>query len=56
VKLRLARLRLKVDTVVVRDAATGREVARPVAWSGEFRDLDHARPVVAALLAAARRE
>lgn len=56
VKLRLARLRLKVDTVVVRDAATGREVARPVSWSGEFRDLDHARPVVAALLAAARRE
>jgi len=56
VLLRLARLRLKVDTVVVRDAATGRDVARPVAWSGEFSELDHTRPVVAALLAAARRE
>jgi general secretion pathway protein D len=39
--------------VVVRDAATGRDVARPVAWSGEFSELDHTRPVVAALLAAA---
>lgn len=56
VPLRLTRCRLKVDTVIVRDAATGREVARPVAWSGEFHELDHARPVVAALLAAARRE
>jgi hypothetical protein len=41
---------------VVRDAATGRDVARAVAWSGEFSELDHTRPVVAALLAAARRE
>jgi len=54
--LRLAHLRLVVDTVVVRDGPSGREVARPVAWRGEFHDLDHARPVVAALLAAARRE
>lgn len=54
--LRLVRLRLMVDDVIVRDAGSGREVARPIAWSGEFRDLDHARPVVAALLAAARRD
>lgn len=56
VPLRLVRLRLKVDSVLVRDASTDREVTRPVHWSGEFRELDHSRPVVAALLAAARRE
>ena len=52
-RVRIAHLKLSVDNVVVRDAATGRDTPVRVAWRGEFRDLDHSRPVVAALLAAA---
>lgn len=52
-RVRIKNLKLSVDTVVVRDAASGRNQAVRVDWRGEFRDLDHSRPVVAALLAAA---
>lgn len=52
-RLRVKHLRLAVDTVVVRDANGGRDTPVRVDWRGEFRDLDHTRPVVAALLAAA---
>lgn len=52
-RVRVKHLRLVVDTVVVRDAATKRDVPVRIDWRGEFRDLDHSRPVVAALLAAA---
>ncbi len=51
-RVRVRHLRLAVDTVVVRDAATGRDTPVRVDWRGEFRDLEHSRPVVAALLAA----
>lgn len=46
-------LRLRVETVTVRDAATGRETPVRIDWRGEFRDVDHAKPIVAELLAAA---
>ena len=52
-RLLVKHLRLAVDTVVVRDAASKRDTPVRVSWRGEFRDLDHSRPVVAALLAAA---
>ncbi len=52
-RVRVRHLRLAVDTVVVRDATSGRDTPVRVDWRGEFRDLDHSRPVVAALLAAA---
>lgn len=52
-RVRVKLLRLSVDTVVVRDAATGRDTPVRIGWRGEFKDLDHSRPVVAALLAAA---
>jgi hypothetical protein len=50
VKIKL--LRLKVAALVVRDAASKRDVSVPIAWKGEFRDFDHTRPLVSALLAA----
>jgi hypothetical protein len=52
-RVRVRHLRLVVDTVIVRDSATGRDTPVRVDWRGEFRDLDHSRPLVAALLAAA---
>lgn len=52
-RVRVKLLRLSVDTVVVRDGATGRDTPVRLDWRGEFRDLEHSRPVVAALLAAA---
>ena len=52
-RVRIKHLRLAVDTVVIRDASSGRDVPVRIAWRGDFRDLDHSRPVVAALLAAA---
>jgi len=52
-RVKIKRLDLFVDTVVVRDAASGRDTPVRIGWRGEFRDLDHSRPVVAALLAAA---
>lgn len=52
-RVRVKLFRLSVDTVVVRDAATGRDTPVRINWRGEFKDLDHSRPVVAALLAAA---
>lgn len=52
-RVRLNHLRLRVDTLVVRDSTTGRDTPVRIDWQGEFRDLDHSRPVVAALLAAA---
>ncbi len=52
-RVRVKNLRLRVDKVVVRDAASGREVPVRIDWQGEFRDLEYSRPVVAALLAAA---
>lgn len=52
-RVRVKHLRLVVDSVVVRDAASGRDTPVRIDWRGEFRDLDHSRPVVAALLAAA---
>lgn len=52
-RVRVKNFHLRVDKVVVRDAASGREVPVRVDWQGEFRDLEHSRPVVAALLAAA---
>ncbi|MBC8010942.1 MAG: hypothetical protein H7067_12695 [Burkholderiales bacterium] len=55
-RLRIAHLRLSVETLIVRDAKTGRDTPVHIAWRGEFRELEHTRPVVAALLAAARGE
>jgi hypothetical protein len=52
-RVRVRHLRLFVDTVIVRDAATDRDTPVRIDWRGEFRDLDHSRPLVAALLAAA---
>ena len=52
-RVRVAVLKLRVDNLIVRDAATGRDTPVRIDWSGEFRDLEHSRPVVAALLAAA---
>lgn len=52
-RVRIKNLKLVVDTVVVRDAASGLDKSVRIDWRGEFRDLDHSRPVVAALLAAA---
>ena len=52
-RVRVAVLKLRVDNLIVRDAVTGRDTPVRVDWSGEFRDLEHSRPVVAALLAAA---
>lgn len=51
-RVRVKNLLLRVDAVVVRDARTGRDQAVRIDWRGEYRDLDHTRPVVAALLAA----
>jgi hypothetical protein len=51
----IRRLHLRVETLVVRDAASGRETRVRVDWTGDFTDLDHLRPVVTALLAASRR-
>jgi len=53
-RLLIKKLRLRVDTILVRDAATGRETPVRIDWRGEFTELDHTRPIVAALLAAAR--
>jgi hypothetical protein len=53
-RVRVKKLRLRVDTVIVRNSATGLETPVRIDWSGEFTELDHTRPVVAALLAAAR--
>jgi hypothetical protein len=52
-RMRVTLLTLRVDNIVIRDATTGRDTSVRIDWSGEFRDLDHSRPVVAALLAAA---
>ena len=54
-RLRVKRLKLRVAQVTVKDAATGRATPMRIDWQGEFRDLDHSRPVVTALLAAAGR-
>lgn len=51
-RVRVKKLLLRVETVVVRDARNGRDQAVRVDWRGEYRDLDHSRPIVAALLAA----
>lgn len=53
-RVRVRRLRLRVDTLLVLDGNTGRETRVAVAWRGEFTDLDHLRPVVAALFEAVR--
>lgn len=53
-RVRIKKLSLRVDTILVRDAATGRETPVRIDWRGEFTELDHTRPIVAALLAAAR--
>lgn len=55
-RVRVKHLRLRVDTIIVRDAATGRDTPVRIDWRGEFRDLDHAKPVVTALFAAVRGE
>ncbi len=52
--IRVKLLRLRVETAIVLDARTGAEVPVRIAWRGEFRDIDHSRPVLAALLAAVR--
>jgi hypothetical protein len=52
-RVRVKHLVLQVETVLVRDATTGRDTPVRIDWRGEFRDLEHSRPVVAALLAAA---
>ncbi|MEO0056117.1 MAG: hypothetical protein RLZZ50_2064 [Verrucomicrobiota bacterium] len=52
-RVRVKLLRLSVDTVIVRDSSTGRDTPVRIGWRGEFKDLDHSRPIVAALLAAA---
>ncbi|MBC8010149.1 MAG: hypothetical protein H7067_08630, partial [Burkholderiales bacterium] len=54
-RVRIKLLRLRVETLIVRDAKTNLETPVRIAWSGEFRDVDHTRPIVAALLAAAAR-
>lgn len=54
--LHIARLQLTVETIVIRDARTARDVKVRIDWRGEFKNLTHSRPVVVALLAAARRE
>ena len=51
-RVRVKKLLLRVDSVVVRDARTGRDQTVRIDWRGEYRDLDHSRPLVAALLAA----
>jgi hypothetical protein len=51
-RVRVGHLRLRVDTVVVLDAGSGRATPVRVDWQGEFHELDHSRPIVAALLAA----
>lgn len=51
-RVSIRKLSLSVESVVVRDAATARDIAVRIDWHGEFRDLDHSRPLVAALLAA----
>ncbi len=53
-RVRIKKLRLRVDTILVRNATTGRETPVRIDWSGEFSELDHTRPLVTALLAAAR--
>lgn len=53
-RIRIQRLRLAVETAVVLDARTGAEIPVRIAWRGEFRDLDHTRPILAALLEAVR--
>lgn len=53
-RLRIKKLRLRVETILVRNAATGRETPVRIDWSGEFTDIDHTRPIIAALLEAAR--
>ena len=50
----IKKLHLSVQTVVVRNAATGRDTAVRVDWVRDFKDLDHLRPLVTALLAATR--
>jgi hypothetical protein len=54
-RVRIKHLRLSVETLIVRDAKTDLETPVRIAWRGEFRDVDHTRPIVAALLAAAAR-
>ncbi|MCX6937220.1 MAG: hypothetical protein NTU80_04875 [Verrucomicrobia bacterium] len=53
-RVRIRHLHLRVETLVVRDAASGRETRVRVDWTGDFADLDHLRPVVTALLDASR--
>ena len=53
-RVRIKKLHLKVETLLVRDAASGRETRVRIDWTGNFTELDHLRPVVTALLAAAR--
>lgn len=53
-RVRVKKFRLRVDTILVRNATTGTETPVRIDWAGEFTELDHTRPVVAALLAAAR--
>ncbi len=53
-RVRIKHLHLRVENLVVRDAASGRETRVRVDWTGDFTDLDHLRPVVTALLAASR--
>lgn len=53
-RVRIKRLRLQVETIVIRNSPGGRPIPVRINWSGEFTDLDHLRPVVTALLAAAR--
>jgi hypothetical protein len=53
-RVRVRHLALSVETARVRDARTGAEVPVRIAWQGEFRDVDHTRPLLAALLAAVR--
>lgn len=53
-RVRIRHLQLFVEKVRVLDARTGAETTVRIAWRGEFRDLDHTRPVLTALLAAVR--
>ena len=53
-RVKIKRLRLAVETVIVRDAHTGRDTPVRIAWRGEFQNLGNTKPILAALLAAVR--
>jgi len=53
-RVKIKHLRLAVETVVVRDARTGRDTPVRIAWHGEFQNLGNTKPVLTALLAAVR--